>query len=295
MSTQLLEGDIVRLRDGSVWVIKGCAHPPGGYVALPRVVDGRKFKRFSESIEVVNRYYLHYLKNLREIGRRVPIVPEQDIVEIRRWILDGLRVGDIEAQKLLQLLASRGLKCGIAGSYLGGYSQSSSDIDIHCLDKPEAYSEVRSLYLERVLEHLSLSEAVVELAEVSESIDLKIHAYFITKRYLQGRYRSRKVTIRIVNCDRVRDFLGPYVDVRNSELIAKISESDYRTPAIIKAEVVRTSAQTNCSIYLISHRLRFAELPEGTILSIRGAIETNYLGYLIVNLDAASLDWISLD
>ncbi|MCS7098831.1 MAG: hypothetical protein RMH84_03660 [Sulfolobales archaeon] len=294
MSIQLLEGDVVKLKDGSIWIVKGCVHPPEGFVALPRVVDGRKLKRFSESMEVVRRYYTHYLRDLVEIGRKVPVVPGRDVVEVRRWVSDGLRVGDDVAQRLLQLFASRGLTCGIAGSHLGGYSGSGSDIDVHCLDGPSAYSEVRSLYEEKLLEHLDVGEAAVELSEVSESIDIKVHADFIAKRYLQGRYRGRRVTIRVVNCDRVRDFLGPYVDVRNSELVVKISESDYRTPALLRAEVVRSPSPAYSGTYLISHRLRFAEIPAGSLLSIRGTVSTNYLGYSVLNLDVADIDWISL-
>ncbi|MEM2007411.1 MAG: hypothetical protein QXG17_06465 [Sulfolobales archaeon] len=291
---QLTEGDIVRHRDGSVWVVKGCVHPHEGFVAIPRVVDGKKLKRLMEVEEMIKRYYLHYIRNLPEIGRDVPIVPVGDVLEVRRWSIDGRSCGNAFLRQIIQTFDLLGLSCGIAGSHLGGYSSAESDVDIHCLNSPDAYSRISSLYSLGVLKHLDFNEAIREAMEVSESLELKKHAELITKRYLQGVYKRRKVTIRIVDCSRVRGFLGPYVDFRRAELVVKITESDYRTPAILRADVVRASTLVNKDLHLLTHRLRFVELPVGTLLSIEGAIATNTSGNSIVNLDESKIEWLLL-
>ncbi len=294
MTGQLTEGDIIKHKDGSVWVVKGCVHPLEGFVAIPRVVDGKKLKRVVEVEEVINRYYLHYIKNLPEIGRDVPVVPKRDVFEVRRWSIEGRNCSNTFLQQLLQTFDSLGLNCGIAGSNLGGYSSAESDIDIHCFSSPDAYNKVSSLYSQGVLKHLDFGEAVREVVEVSESIELKKHAELITRRYLQGMYERKRVTIRIVDCDQVKKFLGPYVDFKKAELIVRVVESDYRTPSVLRAEVVRTSVRANGYVHLLTHRLRLAELPVGTLLHIEGTTSINTYGNLVVNLDESKIVWALL-
>lgn len=294
MAFQLTEGDIVKHVDGSLWVVKGCVHPPEGYVSIPRVLDGRKLKRLADALELVKRYYFHYVKNVPEVGREVPVVPLVDILSVRRWSVEGRKCDDVLLCQLLQTFEALGLNCGVAGSHLGGYSGAESDVDIHCLDNPGAYDKVASLYSLGILKHLDLGEASREVAEVHESLDPKRHAELIARRYLQGAYKRKRITIRMIDCDRVRRFLGPYTDSRRAELIVKIAESDYRTPAIMRADVVRAPVAVDRDTYLLTHRLRFIELPTGTLLCVNGTIMTNALGNSIVNLDESEVVWVSL-
>ncbi len=289
---QPVEGDVARLVDGSLWVVKGCAHPPGGFVAVPRVVDGKKLKRLADAVEVVKRYYLHYARRVPEIGREVPVVPLEDVLEVRGWLSEGRRPGDPALEELLRAFEALGLECGIAGSHLGGYSEIGSDIDVHCLDRPDAYGRISSLYSSGVLEHLDPNEALLEVVSVSESLDPERHAELIAKRHLQGKYRGRRVTIRVVNCERIRELLGPYADLRSAELVVRVVESDYRTPSILEADVVRSSVSTGQRVYLLTHRLRFAELPVGTLLQIRGTLATRACGGSVLNLDESDVVWI---
>ncbi|MEM1930553.1 MAG: hypothetical protein QW780_04250 [Sulfolobales archaeon] len=292
MTGQLTEGDIIKHKDGSVWVVKGCVHPPEGFVAVPRVVDGKKLKRVVEVWEMVNRYYIHYIKNIPEIGRGVPVVPKRDVFEVRRWSIDGRNCSSTFLKQLLQTFDSLGLNCGIAGSHLGGYSSAESDVDVHCSGGPDAYDKVSSLYSLGVLKHLDFDEAIREVVEVSEFLEPKRHAELITKRYLQGVYERKKVTIRIVDCGRVKKFLGPYEDLKKAELVVKIVESDYRTPAILRADVVRASVLVDKHVHLLTHRLRFVELPVGTLLYLEGTIALNTYGNLVVNLDESKIVWL---
>ncbi len=286
-----VEGDIIRHVDGSIWVVKGCVHPPGALVAVPRVVGGAKLKRLSEAMEVVRRYYLHYVRSVPEIGREVPAVPLKDVLVVLRWLREGRRPGEELLRELLKALEDLGLECGIAGSHLGGYSDAGSDVDVHCLDSPDAYERISSLYSSGLLGHLEPGEALLEVAGVSESLDPRRHAELIARRVLQGKYRGRRVTFRVVNCERAREVIGPYVDARSAEMVVRIAESDYRTPAIMRADVVRSSVSVGQSLYLFTHRLRFAELPVGTLLQIRGTVLTRACGVSVLNLEESEVLW----
>lgn len=290
-----IEGDILKHRDGSLWVVKGCVHSPEGLVAIPRVFEGKKVKQYFEAMKIVERYYPHYITYIEELDRDVPVVPWKDILEILSWLYEGCSSSIEEVNRILVLLNNIGLKCGVAGSYLGGYSGVESDIDVHCLDTAGAYEKVRLLYTTGALEHLSYSDAYHEVSEVSEILRADIHVELLTRKYLQGKFKSKKVTIRILNCDRITEFLGPYNNVRWGEFMVRVTESDYRTPAIMKAYVIRSSLSIDDEIYLISHRARFTELPDGTIFKIFGPVRTNSLGRTIINLDEAAVDWVSID
>jgi predicted nucleotidyltransferase len=288
-----VEGDLLELRDGSIWVVKGCWHGYGGLVALPRVVLGRKLKRFSEAYEVTLRYYRHFIRYVDIIGREVPIVPHHEVSRVLRWGVEGVRLQHPLVCSILEELWGAGLKCGIAGSYLGGYYSRLSDIDVHCLDLPGSYGRLRGLYESGVLERMSSDKLWKEVYEVSEAVDLAKHVQLMSYKLLQGVYRGVRLTIRFVNCDRIRPLLGPYIDVRPAELLLEVRVSDYRTPTVVEAEVVRSSTtRVPSTLYLVSHRLRFAEIPEGTLLYIEGPVRLAPSGLHVVNIDESSIRWL---
>jgi predicted nucleotidyltransferase len=289
----LVEGDLLELRDGSIWVVKGCWHGYGGLVAIPRVVLGRKLKRFSEAYEVTLRYYRHFIRYVDIIGREVPIVPHHEVSRVLRWSVEGVRLQHPLVRSILEELWEAGLKCGIAGSYLGGYYSGPSDVDVHCLDLLGSYGRLRELYESGVLERLSSGRLWEEVYEVSEAVDLAKHMQLMRYKLLQGVYRGVRLTIRFVNCDRIKPLLGPYIDVRPVELLVEVRVSDYRTPTVIEAEVVRSSTtRVPSTLYLVSHRLRFAEIPEGTFMYIEGPVRLAVGGLHMVNIDESTIRWL---
>jgi len=288
----LVEGDILELRDGSIWVVKGCWHDVRGFIAVPRIVLGRKLKRFSEIYEVVLRYYRHFVKYVEELGRDVPVVPPSEVLRTLRWSVEGVRLQHPVVREVLGKLWEVGLRCGVAGSYLGGYHSGVSDIDVHCLDIPSSYERLRKLYETGVFNHLSLCEAWKEVHEVSEGIDVARHVQLLRSKLLQGVYREVKFTLRFVNCERIKSLLGPYVDVKPAELLVKVVASDYRTPSVVEVEVVRSSTKVPSTLYLVSHRVRFAEIPEGTLISIDGLVRLALSGLHLVNLDESTVRWL---
>ncbi len=288
----LVEGDLLELRDGSIWVVKGCCHRFEGFVAVPRVVLGRKLKRFTEIYEVVLRYYRHFVKYVEEIGREVPVVPPSEVLRILRWSVEGVRLRYPTVREVLEKLWEVGLRCGVAGSYLGGYQSGVSDVDVHCLDIPSSYERLRKLYEIGVFNHLSPGEAWKEAYEVSEGIDVAKHVQLLQSKLLQGVYREVRFTLRFVNCERIKPLLGPYVDVRPAELLVKVTASDYRTPSVIEVEVIRSSTRVPSTLYLVSHRVRFTEIPEGTLISIEGLVRLALRGLHLVNLDESIVRWL---
>ncbi len=288
----LVEGDLLELRDGSVWVVKGCWHGVEGFIAVPRVVLGRKLKRFSEIYEVVLRYYRHFVKYVEEMGREVPVVPPSEVLRTLRWSVEGVRLQYPVVREVLGKLWEVGLRCGVAGSYLGGYHSEASDVDVHCLDLPSSYERLRELYEIGVFKHLSLCEAWKEVHEVSEGIDMARHVQLLQSKLLQGVCGEIKFTLRFVNCERIKPLLGPYVDVRPAELLVKVVASDYRTPSVIEVEVVRSSTKVPSTLYLVSHRVRFTEIPEGTLISIDGLVRLALSSLHLVNLDESTVRWL---
>ncbi len=290
-----IEGDLIKHHDGSLWVVKGCIHSSEGLVAVPRVFEGKKVKRYFEAMSIIERYYPHYITYIEELGRDVPVVPWEDVLNILSWLHDGRYSRVEEVNEILRLFDDVGLECGVAGSYLGGYFGVESDIDVHCLDSPGAYEKVQLLYANGALDHLNRFDAYYEVSEVSEILGTDTHAELLTRKYLQGKFRGKKVTIRILNCNRITGFVGPYSNVRWGEFVVRVTESDYRTPAIMKAHVVISSLSVDDEIYLISHRARFTEFPVDAILKILGPLRMNSLGRTVINLDEATVDWVSLD
>lgn len=292
---EVLEGYLIRHIDGGIWTVKGCHHPDDGYVALPRFVDGIKVKRLNDSLNITSRYYRYYIKYLPELGREVPIVPLKDVAEIINPLtiinrLKGLKSDLVKASvELLELIASScNCSAGLSGSLAGGYfNEYSSDIDIVIYDNHvKCYELIRKLRLEGILKPMSEVEAFKEFIEVSEGSDFKL-INLIRKRCLQGLFKGYRYTLRLVRCDR-NITLTDYITIPNNELVVKVINADlpYTTPAIYVCEVIKSNNHVYNFQYvtLLTHRIRYTEIEEGTLLMIKGSIYSSGNRSLI-NLD----------
>ncbi len=284
----LPEGSILRLKDGSIWIVKGCYHPRNGYVAIPRVVDGKKLKTYREALKVILRYYLHYLKSVPEIGRGVPVVPLKDVVEV----LNPFNVSSLpesllerKAMKLIQLLETRcGLRCGLSGSLLGGYASKDSDIDVVCLDREDAFKCLSELRMEGVLRAFKEGEFIEESRAVVENISLPYLTRLAIGRVTQGMFEGKRYTLKIINCGREKLYRGPYLAVRSDEVILIVKEFDYRSPSIYPVEIMKPTTLYRETV-LLTHRVRFAELGKGTLIWGRALLHVNDKA-LIISFDA---------
>jgi len=294
-----LEGDLLELIDGSLWVVKGCVHP-GAPIAVPRLVNGKKIKRASEAFEIIARYYPFFVRYVPELGREAPVVSPSWIRRTRRFLhyeegissVDSVAHGFMDriksvAIELIKLLHEEcGLRCGPTGSLLGGYVGRHSDIDINCVEKGDVLECLRDLRVKGFLKPLPVKEFIKELPLVSEILSWNDMSKLAAHRLTQGIFKSLKYTLRIINCDRIQRFLGPYTYViKDTHVAFKVMDFDYRTPSIYGVELLRPALLSPRKAYFITHRVRFAEVPFGSLVIAKGDIMLRDNDVAIVSLD----------
>lgn len=290
-----LEGDILELTDGSLWVVKGCVHP-GAPVAVPRLVNGKKVKRMGEAFEIITRYYPFFIKYVPELGGEAPVVSPSWIRQAWRFLhfgnVDSVTHGSggkIEsvAMELIGLLREEcGLRCGPTGSLLGGYAGRESDVDVNCVEGRDTLECLRGLRVRGFLKPLPVKEFIKELPLVSETLGRDYMSKLVVHRLTQGVFKGLRYTLRVINCDRIQEFLGPYTYVIKDTYVAfKVMDFDYRTPSIYKVELLRPALLSSRETYFITHRVRFAEIPFGSLIIARGNIMLRSNDVAIVSLD----------
>ena len=284
---------MIRLRDGSLWVVKGCHHPLDGVVAVIRVFEGRRVKRLGEAYEIMGRYYRHYMRFLSEFGKVVPVVPREEVseyvrgAESREVLREGLSRLHAATLEFIDLLSGYGLKCGLSGSLLGGYYTAGSDIDLVCAEgRVSSYEVLRALREEGVTESLSPTEALEEVLVVGELIPSEPHARILTRKLTQGKFKGIKYTLRILDCGEERGLLGPYDVNREEHVLIKLTNTTHKTPAVYEVSVLRPRIPYE-KAYLISYRARLTELPQETLIAGKGLTHSRLdEGLLIIDFDA---------
>ncbi len=283
-----IEGDELLLKDGSLWIVKGCLHLDNGYVAVPRVVNGQKLKTFKKQFTYIRRYYLHYLKNIPQIGYPTPLVSSKDVVKylnIAEKLTDEKNHLKLLANQLIRIIQNNCVtECGITGSLLGNYLSESSDIDLVCADGvnfPECLKRLRD---KEVLLPIMDKEFVREYHEVKEIIDEELHQELVKLKLTQGFFEGVNYTLKVINCDRERPFLGPYYHVRKANIMLRLLSSDYRTPSIYEAQLVRPHTLAK-KAYMITYRVRFTELPKGSLIKGEGLILYKDMNTVIITFD----------
>ncbi len=289
-----LEGDLLELIDGSLWIVKGCVHP-GAPIAVPRLVSGKKVKRVGEAFEIIARYYSFFLRYVPELGREAPLINPSWIKRVRRFLHFGIDVAPCGsnkriksvAMKLMELLHKEcGLRCGPTGSLLGGYVGRESDIDINCVERQSTLECLQNLRAKGLLKPLPAEEFVKELPLVSETLSWDDMSKLVAHRLTQGIFKGLRYTLRIINCNHVGEFLGPYTHVvRNAYIVFKIIDFDYRTPSIYKVELLRPTLLPSREAYFITHRVRFTELPPGSLIIAWGDVMLKGDNVAVVSLD----------
>ncbi len=294
-----IEGDIVALSDGSIWIVKGCIHPPEGVVAIPRFVGGRRVKRAGESLAITRRFYRHYIRFVKEIGCEVPVLPWVDVklyVSAYDRTLSIIRKAERgpehvrRAVELIRLLKDAcGLTCWLTGSALGLYPSSSRspDVDLLCFDSADALSCLKRLRAEGLLRNLTPKSFLNEAFSVGEILHPNLLTLLATRRVTQGVFKGVKYTLRLVNCRRVERASGPYeITLLLNGTAILLRSGDYRFPAIYEAELLHPMAGVRKAL-LLTHRVRLTELPAGTVV-LGTAVLHLKLGrgrYWVINFD----------
>lgn len=290
-SQQPIEGFMIRLIDGSVWAVKGCVHPVGRVVAVPRRGWWGKTKTMGRSLEIVKRYYRHYLMRL-PTGDEAPAVPHNDIVQVltpSTRCPSGL-VGKA-CRKLLDVLAGCGA-CGVTGSILTGDWGPESDVDIACYGVDDVERCLRKLVRSGGFRPFG-DFASVEVSSVFEGIPRGAHESMISRRLLQGFFGDVPYTLKFVDCS-ADPFVG--ADVVSVHRVPRLffevvdDSRRYFTPVTYRAWTDRLG-----DVLLYSLRTRWCEMRAGFAgILTDAAVYVLGDGSIVVNLDrsvAESILW----
>jgi len=290
-SPRPIEAFMIRLSDGSTWAVKGCLHPEGRVVAVPKRGWWGRAKTMGASLGIVRRYYLHYLVRL-PTGDTAPAVPYDeidDVMEPSRKCPSGM-LGRV-CRALLSLLSDCG-ECGVTGSLLSGEWVPESDVDIVCYGVSDP---VRCLAAVSGSTEFSVFSrfASVEVASVAEGMPRATHEALISERLLQGLFMGVPYTLKFVDCSR-DPFIG--ADVVRAWRVPKLffevvdDERRYFTPVTYGAWTDRLGEVT-----LYSLRTRWCELHSGTVGLLRDAsVYELGDGAIVVNLDRSFAESVLL-
>ena len=242
----ITEGYMLKYLD-TIWAVKGCYHPEGYAVAVPRVYKGIKIKRMEDALQIVRYKFPFLYSYVKEIGFEVPLVPLKD-----SEILDPFNkvIRDEVAKEFIKYFKG---KIGITGSML--YSDSYNDMDFLSFNE-EDYQTLLELRKKGITSPLKLANKN-EIEGLSE----KDFIHLKENRVLEGVFKGVPYTFKIVKCE---DF-GIVEEKEKFKGIVKIvkAEKPYSLPV---------KYYTDKGFYLTSFRIRYTELKEGTRLYVNGIL-----------------------
>ena len=242
----IIEGYMLKYLD-TIWAVKGCYHPEGFAVAVPRVYKGMKIKRMEDALKLVHQKFPFLFKYVEEIGFEVPLVPLKDCE-----ILDPFNK-IVEDEVAIEFMKYFKGNIGVTGSML--YSNSHNDMDFLSTSE-ENYQILLELREKGITSPLK----VVNESEV-EGLNEKDFLYLKENRVLEGVFKGVPYTFKIVKCE---DF-GIVEGKEKFEGVVKIlkAEKPYSLPV---------KYYTDKGIYLTSFRTRYTELKERTKLYVNGIL-----------------------
>ena len=256
---EVFEGFMLEHRD-VIWSVKGCYHPDGYAVATPRYFQGRKVKTLREGMDIVRTYFPSYLQHVSEIGFEVPLVPLRESKVLNPFTR---RVDDELLREFLAFFRDT----GVTGSYL--YLGEGKDFDLLStnLENYQVLAELRRRRVTTSLDELNPME--VEGLNPQDFVNLKLH------RVLEGKFKGRPYTFKIVECE---DF-GEVTHTERFDNVLRVEKA--LKPFSLPAKYLASEG-----IVLTSFRTRFTEIPEGTVLKVRGFL-LHRRGFLDLDLDLA--------
>ncbi len=312
-STQPLgkEGDLLELKDHSIFEVKGLIHPPNRLIAYPRYILDKKgdrqrgFKRYRKTYPLKERYsllrqrYPHLLVQDPVFNMELPITspndivthfrPEEALIRLREdKNLDKVEQRAVDFTKLIE--KSSGLESsslGISGSIMIKIYNDSSDIDIIVCGRKESLTlrdEMKNLLKERKevrpysvyeLERLyrfRLADAVMSFEDFTKHEKRKT---------CQGVFKDRDFFIRYLpKLDEVNESYGNkrYIPSGYVKIKAKVKDSKESifTPCrymLEQVEVINGAKIQNIT-EAYSLRGRFCEQAEtGENMFIQGKLE----------------------
>ncbi|AAY79639.1 hypothetical protein [Sulfolobus acidocaldarius] len=242
----ITEGYFVKY-DGVYWAVKGCFHPQGYVVGIPRLYKGEKIKRYNDAMNIVRRDFPHLLRYVEEIGAEVPLIPLKGSEVLDPF--DLKKVTDPKVKYFISLFRH----VGITGSLLYFKGKNFNDIDLLSFDigNYEILRELRKAGITKSLS--SFNQGEVEI--------LNSHDFNLLKRerVLEGIFHDIPYTFKIVECE---DF-GKVKRVEKFEGKVTIDKT-------LKPYSLPVKYLTDTGHVLTSFRTRFTELKEGLELYVDG-------------------------
>jgi len=242
----MIEGYMLKYLD-TIWAVKGCYHPEGYAVAVPRLYKGKKIKKMEDALQLARQEFPFLFRYVEEIGFDVPLVPLKD-----SEILDPFSKV-VEDEVVIEFMKYFKAKIGITGSML--YSNSYNDMDFVSINEND-YQTLLELREKGITSPLN----VVNESEV-EGLNIKDFLHLKGYRILEGIFKGVPYTFKIVSCE---DF-GVVEGKEKFEGIVEIirAEKPYSLPV---------KYYTDKGVYLTSFRTRYTELKEGTKLYVNGIL-----------------------
>lgn len=242
----ITEGYFVEYK-GIIWSVKGCFHPEGYVVALPRKISEIKIKRLSDAMKLVRERFPFLLRFVKEIGFEVPLIPLEE-----SKILDPfkVKVEDAEIGEFISYFKN----VGITGSML--YEGKGNDIDLISFD-PDNYNVLKVLRERKIT--LPLLDVNVEEIETLSAEDF---SRLKQNRVLEGVYKGLPYTFKIVQCE---DF-GEVISQEEFNGVVEINKA--LKPYTIPVKYLDEKR----NLVITSFRTRFTELSTSTKLYVKGKI-----------------------
>ncbi len=242
-----------------IGIVKGCEQPLPGLHYVPRVVEGRRVPKDPDDLcsYVECRFS-------RCTGRRVPIA-FGDYVISPFDALQGVKGCDTRvcraALELLDHLASAGVElAGVTGSlaYRPGRARDVDVVVYGLRDGYRAYRALMDMRRDGISQPLNSPDTGWEPSVAST----------VSGRLLLGVYRGNIYSVRIVKC------VSP-LPCTPSRPLGRVKvcgrlvhvEEPWLTPTVYR--IVGDGAAT----YILTYRLRYAELPQGVRVCVKGILE----------------------
>ncbi|MDT7875298.1 MAG: hypothetical protein RQ872_01090 [Sulfolobaceae archaeon] len=241
----ITEGYFIKY-DNNIWAVKGCTHPEGFVVAIPRVFKNKKIKKLNEALEIVRRYYPNLVKYVDEIGFEVPLIPLKE-----SEVLDPFSKN--VSNPLVKEFISYFKNVGVTGSLL--YSNTFNDIDLITFyaENYRILKKLRESDITRPLEYVNKEE--IETLKEEDFLNLKL------QRVLEGVYKGTPYTFKIVECESFG------VVERKKKFEGEVTITKELKPYSLPVKYL-----TDKGYILTSFRMRFTELKEGMRLYVKGLV-----------------------
>lgn len=304
----MVEGFYFRLYDGSIFYVKGVSHPVDRVVAFPKYVksmdgnrialDGSRYVKVAgidSEYRIVFERYSSYLVYDEYFGRRVVLVPLEDIAEVynpidkaSKIIRDAIGGVLVDVRDMLMdVISATGVRnIGVSGSILVDLYREDSDIDIvvfgdtDCRKVYSFLSEVIDKPGSRIRRYDEDSIAKLYLSRATETpIGFEELVAQERRRVLEGLYRNREYFIRLVDTSHADDVYGVYrcrkLGTSTMRLRIVDAKRSIYTPCRYGVEVLEVLEGIDIDVEEVySLRGRFNEIAyEDEIVIARGTIE----------------------